>query len=150
MIEQGTKAAIYNLGSENSLFVAVPNSVAYVASKHAVLGLSESVLVSLSAVCSGSVMVGSVMVRMTSGQHRRLSSLEGSVCGRSQVFRDREPSRGPSPARARPRRRTLPPTAPARAAAPPGTAPRSSAPSPSHLRASRRRLQRRRRARSLM
>ena len=42
MIEQGTKAAIYNLGSENSLFVAVPNSVAYVASKHAVLGLSES------------------------------------------------------------------------------------------------------------
>ena len=42
MIEQGTEAAIYNLGSENSLFVAVPNSVAYVASKHAVLGLSES------------------------------------------------------------------------------------------------------------
>ena len=42
MIDQGTTAAIYNLGSENSLFVAVPNSVAYVASKHAVLGLSES------------------------------------------------------------------------------------------------------------
>ena len=32
MIDQGTNAAIYNLGSENSLFVAVPNSVAYVAS----------------------------------------------------------------------------------------------------------------------
>ena len=42
MIEQGKKAAIDNLGSENSLFVAVPKSVAYVASKHAVLGLSES------------------------------------------------------------------------------------------------------------
>ena len=28
MIEQGTPAAIYNLGSENSLFVAVPQSVA--------------------------------------------------------------------------------------------------------------------------
>ena len=42
MIEQGTPAAIYNLGSENSLFIAVPKSVAYVASKHAVLGLSES------------------------------------------------------------------------------------------------------------
>ena len=42
MIEQGTNAAIYNLGSENSLFIAVPKSVAYVASKHAVLGLSES------------------------------------------------------------------------------------------------------------
>ena len=42
MIDQGTSAAIYNLGSENSLFVAVPKSVAYVASKHAVFGLSES------------------------------------------------------------------------------------------------------------
>ena len=42
MIEQGTQAAIYNLGSENSLFVAVPKSAAYVASKHAVFGLSES------------------------------------------------------------------------------------------------------------
>tara|TARA_X000000368_G_C23009082_1_gene702652 strand:+ start:549 stop:1346 length:798 start_codon:yes stop_codon:yes gene_type:complete len=42
MINQGTNAAIYNLGSENSLFIAVPKSVAYVASKHAVLGLSES------------------------------------------------------------------------------------------------------------
>ena len=42
MIEQGTESAIYNVGSENSLFIAVPNSVAYVASKHAVFGLSES------------------------------------------------------------------------------------------------------------
>ena len=42
MIEQGTSAAIYNLGSENSLFIAVPKSVAYVASKHAVFALSES------------------------------------------------------------------------------------------------------------
>ncbi len=42
MIEQGTGAAIYNLGSENSLFIAVPKSVAYVASKHAVFALSES------------------------------------------------------------------------------------------------------------
>jgi NAD(P)-dependent dehydrogenase (short-subunit alcohol dehydrogenase family) len=42
MITQGTPAAIYNLGSENSLFVAVPNSAAYVATKHAVLGLTEA------------------------------------------------------------------------------------------------------------
>tara|TARA_B100000925_G_scaffold167338_1_gene125898 strand:- start:391 stop:1194 length:804 start_codon:yes stop_codon:yes gene_type:complete len=42
MIEQGTSAAIYNVGSENSLFIAVPKSVAYVASKHAVFALSES------------------------------------------------------------------------------------------------------------
>ena len=41
MIEQGTPAAIYNVGSENSFFSAVPNSAAYLASKHAVLGLTE-------------------------------------------------------------------------------------------------------------
>ncbi len=41
MIEQGTPAAIYNVGSENSLFSAVPNAAAYLASKHAVLGMTE-------------------------------------------------------------------------------------------------------------
>ncbi|MEO1100694.1 MAG: SDR family NAD(P)-dependent oxidoreductase [Pseudomonadota bacterium] len=42
LIKQGTPAAIYNTGSENSLFVAVPANAAYVASKHAVLGLTDS------------------------------------------------------------------------------------------------------------
>ena len=42
MIDQGTEAAIYNVGSENSFFVAIQDSAAYVASKHAVLGLTES------------------------------------------------------------------------------------------------------------
>ncbi|MDB2668792.1 SDR family oxidoreductase [Alphaproteobacteria bacterium] len=42
MIAQGTPAEVYNTGSENSLFVAVPHSAAYVASKHAILGLTES------------------------------------------------------------------------------------------------------------
>lgn len=42
MLEQGTPAAIYNIGSENSLFVAVSHSAAYVATKHAVLGMTES------------------------------------------------------------------------------------------------------------
>ena len=42
LIEQGTPAAIYNTGSENSLFNAVPNLAGYVASKHAVLGLTDS------------------------------------------------------------------------------------------------------------
>jgi len=42
MIEQATPAKIYNTGSENSLFVAVPYSAAYIAAKHAVLGLTES------------------------------------------------------------------------------------------------------------
>ncbi len=41
-IAQGTPAAIYNVGSENSFFVAAPRIAAYVASKHAVLGLTEA------------------------------------------------------------------------------------------------------------
>lgn len=42
LIEQGTPAGIYNTGSENSLFNAVPNNAAYLASKHAVLGMTEN------------------------------------------------------------------------------------------------------------
>ena len=42
MIEQGSDAAIYNVASENAFFTAVPNSAAYVASKHAVMGLTEA------------------------------------------------------------------------------------------------------------
>lgn len=40
MRDQGTPAQIYNVGSENSFFSAVPNSTAYLASKHAVHGLT--------------------------------------------------------------------------------------------------------------
>ena len=42
LVAQGSPAAIYNVGSENSFFRAVPKAAAYVASKHAVLGLTES------------------------------------------------------------------------------------------------------------
>ncbi|MEM7689700.1 MAG: SDR family oxidoreductase [Pseudomonadota bacterium] len=42
LIEQGTPAALYNTGSENSWFCAVPETAAYIAAKHAVLGLTES------------------------------------------------------------------------------------------------------------
>lgn len=42
LIEQGTPAAIYNTGSENSFFVAVEGSAGYVASKHAVYGLTDA------------------------------------------------------------------------------------------------------------
>ena len=41
-VEQGTPAAIYNLGSENALFHGVPLGFGYVASKHAVFALSHS------------------------------------------------------------------------------------------------------------
>jgi NAD(P)-dependent dehydrogenase (short-subunit alcohol dehydrogenase family) len=41
-IEQGTEAHILNTASENSFYVAVPYSGFYVATKHAVLGMSDS------------------------------------------------------------------------------------------------------------
>lgn len=42
LVEQGVPAGIYNVGSENSLFVGVPNVAGYVASKHAVHGLTDA------------------------------------------------------------------------------------------------------------
>lgn len=42
MIEQGEPAAIYNVASENAFFNAVNNSAAYIASKHAVRGLTQA------------------------------------------------------------------------------------------------------------
>ncbi len=42
MAEQDHPGAIYNVASENSLYCAVPRAAAYIASKHAVLGLTES------------------------------------------------------------------------------------------------------------
>ncbi|MEM6827125.1 MAG: SDR family NAD(P)-dependent oxidoreductase [Pseudomonadota bacterium] len=42
LIEQGTPSALYNTGSENSFFCAVPETAAYIAAKHAVLGMTES------------------------------------------------------------------------------------------------------------
>ncbi len=40
MIEQGTPAAIYTLGSENSFFNAVPLNSAYAATKHGILAMT--------------------------------------------------------------------------------------------------------------
>lgn len=42
MIAQDHPSAIYNTGSENSFFCAVPQTAAYIAAKHAVLGMTES------------------------------------------------------------------------------------------------------------
>jgi NAD(P)-dependent dehydrogenase (short-subunit alcohol dehydrogenase family) len=41
LVEQGTPAAIYIMGSENSFFHGIPAGTAYVASKHAALALAE-------------------------------------------------------------------------------------------------------------
>ena len=60
-IEQGTEAAIYNIGSENSLFNGVPYGAAYVATKHAVLALTDALreempdFVHVSLICPGFV-----------------------------------------------------------------------------------------------
>ncbi len=42
LIAQDTPSAIYNTGSENSWFCAVKQTAAYIAAKHAVLGMTES------------------------------------------------------------------------------------------------------------
>lgn len=60
-IEQGNPAAIYNIGSENSLFNGFPLAPSYVASKHAVLALTESLaeevpdFIDVSLICPGFV-----------------------------------------------------------------------------------------------
>lgn len=42
MIAQDCPSAIYNTGSENSFFCAMPHSAAYIAAKHGVLGMTEN------------------------------------------------------------------------------------------------------------
>lgn len=60
-IAQGTPAAIYNVGSENCFFSAVPKGAGYVASKHAVLAMTEALreelpdYIEVSLVCPGLV-----------------------------------------------------------------------------------------------
>lgn len=59
--EQAEPAGIYNVGSENALYIAAPNAVAYAASKHAVLGMTEALReelpehVSIGLICPGFV-----------------------------------------------------------------------------------------------
>lgn len=61
MIDQGQPAAIYNVGSENSFFNAAPKSAAYIASKHAVRGLTEAMrdefpdFITIGLICPGFV-----------------------------------------------------------------------------------------------
>ena len=42
LIDQGIPAGLYNTGSENSFFIAVSHSAAYVASKHGLVGLMRA------------------------------------------------------------------------------------------------------------
>lgn len=60
-VEQGSPAAIYNIGSENSLFHGTPLNGAYVATKHAVFAITQSLFeelpdfIDVSLVCPGFV-----------------------------------------------------------------------------------------------
>ena len=60
-LEQGTPAAIYNVGSENSLLHGTPFNGAYVATKHAVLAVTQSLYeelpdhIDVSLICPGFV-----------------------------------------------------------------------------------------------
>jgi len=60
-IEQGTPAAIYNLGSENSLFHGTPLNGAYVATKQSVFAITQSLyeelpdFIEVSLICPGFV-----------------------------------------------------------------------------------------------
>ena len=60
-VEQGKPAAIYNVGSENSLFHGTPFNGAYVATKHAVFAVTQSLheelpeFIDVSLICPGFV-----------------------------------------------------------------------------------------------
>ena len=60
-LEQGTPAAIYNVGSENSLFHGTPLNGAYVATKHGVFAITQSLyeelpdFIDVSLICPGFV-----------------------------------------------------------------------------------------------
>jgi len=67
MAAQDHASAIYNVASENALFCAVPRSAAYVASKHAVLGMTESLREDLpDHVHVGTIIPGWVLSGLTS------------------------------------------------------------------------------------
>lgn len=67
MAAQDHPSAIYNVASENALFCAVPRNGAYIASKHAVLGLTESFREDLPThVHAGTIIPGWVLSGLTS------------------------------------------------------------------------------------
>lgn len=67
-LDQDGEAAIYNTGSENSLFLAHPKIAAYAATKHAVFALTESLREQLpDRIRVGLIMPGFVLSEMTAG-----------------------------------------------------------------------------------
>lgn len=74
MAAQEHRSAIYNVASENALFCAMPRQAAYIASKHAVLGLTESLREDLpEQVHVGTIIPGWVLSGLTSEGGRDLA-----------------------------------------------------------------------------
>jgi NAD(P)-dependent dehydrogenase (short-subunit alcohol dehydrogenase family) len=71
---QDYESAIYNVASENALFCAVKRSAAYIASKHAVLGMTESLSEDLPAhVHAGTIIPGWVATPLASDAAREVA-----------------------------------------------------------------------------
>lgn len=76
MAAQDHASAIYNVASENALFCAMPRQAAYIASKHAVLGLTESLREDLpEQVHVGTIIPGWVLSGLTSEGGRNVAML---------------------------------------------------------------------------
>lgn len=74
MAQQDHPSAIYNTASENALFCAVPRAGAYIASKHAVLGLTESLREDLPPhVHAGTIIPGWVQSGLNTDETRHLA-----------------------------------------------------------------------------
>lgn len=74
MAAQDHVSAIYNVASENALFCAMPRQAAYIALKHAVLGLTESLREDLPEhVHVGTIIPGWVLSGLTSEGGRNLA-----------------------------------------------------------------------------
>jgi NAD(P)-dependent dehydrogenase (short-subunit alcohol dehydrogenase family) len=79
-IEQGTEAHILNTASENSFYAAVPNSGFYVATKHAVLGMSDALRMEMPEFVGVSILAcGLVNTNLSSATEARPQRFGGPV-----------------------------------------------------------------------
>lgn len=79
-IEQGTKAHILNTASENSFYAAAPHSGFYVATRHAVLGLSDALRMELPEFISISILAcGLVNTNLSSATEAKPERFGGPV-----------------------------------------------------------------------
>ena len=91
MIETGTPAAIYNVASENAFFNAVTKSAPYIASKHAVRGLTEAMRDDFpDFITVGMIVPGLVASEMTKGLERYSLNADTFAARAIEQMRDGE------------------------------------------------------------